>query len=192
MQQPDEAPQPSPQPSPPPPPGFGPPPPPYAPPAQPNTPPPGQPYAPPPAPPGQPYAPPPAPPGQPYAQPPQAYGAPPPNPYAAPYPAAPAAPPGQPTVPQGPEFLAVDLHNSIVVDASGVSFEDHGASVDFPWPEVRSVHYKPSTNNKGLVMGVAHVDGRFYECVVDAKGRDRLQEWFAQLLPVLQYYRPMG
>ncbi|MEV6587585.1 hypothetical protein [Streptomyces acidicola] len=181
MQQPDEA----PQPSPPPPPGFGPPPPPYAPPAQPYTPPPGQPYAPPPSPPAQPY-------GQPPAQPPQAYGAPPPNPYAAPYPAAPAAPPGQPAAPQGPEFLAVDLHNSIVVDASGVSFEDHGASVDFPWPEVRSVHYKPSTNNKGLVMGVVHVDGRFYECVVDAKGRDRLQEWFAQLLPVLQYYRPMG
>lgn len=86
----------------------------------------------------------------------------------------------------------MDRHNSIVVDASGVSFEDHGASVDFPWPEIRSVHYKPSPNNKALVMGVVHVDGRFYECVVDAKGRDRLQEWFAQLLPVLQYYRPMG
>ncbi|MEW2394544.1 hypothetical protein [Streptomyces sp. NPDC046862] len=165
MQQPDQG----PQPSPPPPPGFGPPPPPYAPPAQ-------------------PYAPPPVP-----AQSPQGYGAPPPpQPYTpSPYPAAPP-PTAQPVAPAGPEFLAVDRHNSIVVDVSGVSFEDHGRSIDFSWPEIRSVHYKPHTDNKGLVMGVVHVDGRFYECVVDAKRHDRLQEWFAHLLAVLQYYRPMG
>ncbi|GGY90986.1 hypothetical protein GCM10010365_06740 [Streptomyces poonensis] len=92
----------------------------------------------------------------------------------------------------GPEFLAVDRHNSIVVDAAGVAFEDHGRGIEFPWPQVRSVHYRPHHDGKGLVMGVVHVDGRFYECVVDAKGRDRTNEWIAQLLPVLQYYRPMG
>ncbi|MPY60406.1 hypothetical protein FNH08_25570 [Streptomyces spongiae] len=88
--------------------------------------------------------------------------------------------------------MAVDRHNSIVVDASGVAFEDHGLSIDFSWPEIRSVHYRPHTNGRALVMGVVHVDGRFYECVADAKRQDRLQEWCAQLLAVLQYYRPMG
>ncbi len=86
----------------------------------------------------------------------------------------------------------MDLHNSVVVDASGISFEDHGLNIDFTWPEVRSVHYRPDHTGKGLVVGVVHVDGRFYECVVDAKRPGRLQEWCGQLLAVLQYYRPMG
>ncbi|GGL76813.1 hypothetical protein GCM10010129_20750 [Streptomyces fumigatiscleroticus] len=86
----------------------------------------------------------------------------------------------------------MDRHNSIVVDASGVCFEDRGRTAEFPWSCVRSVHYRPNSTGKGLVMGVVHVDGRFYECVVDAKRRDRLHEWFTQLIPVLRYYRPMG
>ncbi|GAA3842864.1 hypothetical protein ACFS5L_42725 [Streptomyces phyllanthi] len=149
---------------------------------------------PPPPPPPPPASPPPGfgPPPQPYAVP-QPYAAPQPPAYAAPQPPAyaPYAYPA-PGAPAGPEFLAVDRHNSIVVDASGVSFEDHGLSVEFPWPEIRSVHYRPNSNGKGLVVGVVHVDGHFYECVVDAKRRDRLHEWFTQLIPVLQYYRPMG
>ncbi len=125
-------------------------------------------------------------PAQPYAPPqPQGYAPPPPPQYAAPYPTPPQAP-------TGPEFLAVDRHNSIVVDASGVAFEDHGVGIELPWPEIRSVHYRPTGNGKGLMMGVVHLDGRFYECVVDAKSRDRSNEWAAQLLPVLQFYRPMG
>ncbi len=131
----------------------------------------------------QPTPPPPQPPSAPpgFGPPPQMYG----------QPAQPYAPPPAP-MPAGPEFLAVDRHNSIVVDAAGVAFEDHGRGIEFPWPQVRSVHYRPNNDGKGLVMGVVHVDGRFYECVVDAKGRDRMNEWIAQLLPVLQYYRPLG
>ncbi|MFF7392205.1 hypothetical protein ACFZAE_27650 [Streptomyces scabiei] len=145
--------------------GFGPPPPPYAP---------------PPAPPGPPYAPPPQPYAQvpqPYAQVPQPYGQA-PQPY------------GQPQ--QGPEFLAVDRHNSVVVDVNGVAFEDHGVSVDFSWSEIRSVHYKASGNGKALMVAVIHLDGGFFECSVEARPRERLHQWFPHLAQVLGHYRPMG
>ncbi|KOG32939.1 hypothetical protein, partial [Streptomyces resistomycificus] len=92
----------------------------------------------------------------------------------------------------GPEFMAVDRHNSIVVDASGVAFEVNGYDAEFPWPEVRSVHYKASPSGKALMMAVIHLDGQMYECVVDARPRERLGEWFGQLAAVLGYYRPMG
>ncbi|MFF4587063.1 hypothetical protein [Streptomyces sp. NPDC001388] len=156
------------QPPPPPavPPGFGPPPSPYAP-------------GPPPPPPGPPsYAPGPAP----YAPGPQN-----PSPGQPPY----ASGPPQPAGP-GPEFLAVDKHNSVVVDVSGVAFEMYDITVEFPWPEIRSVHYKASPNGKALMVAVVHLDGRVYECVVNARPREVLQGWFAQLAWVLGYYRPMG
>ncbi|EMF54604.1 MULTISPECIES: hypothetical protein [Streptomyces] len=163
-------------------PGFGPPPPPYAPPAAPP-----QPYAQPP----QPYAQPPQPYGQsaqPYPQPPQPYGQ--PAPPAHPYPY--TQPPAGEAPLQGPEFMAVDRHNSVVVDVGGVAFEDHGVSVDFPWPEIRSVHYKASGNGKALMVAVIHADGTFFECSVEAKPRERLHQWFAHLAQVLGHYRPTG
>ena len=42
------------------------------------------------------------------------------------------------------------------------------------------------------MVAVVHMDGRFYECGVEAKPRTRLQEWFPQLAWVLGHYRPMG
>lgn len=147
-------------------PGFGPPPPQYAP-GQPQSA-PGQPAPPPQPAPGQP-APPQYPPGQaPYAQ----------------------VPP-QPA-PAGPEFLAVDKRNAVVVDASGVAFEISGGNLEFPWPTIRSVHYKASPDGKSLMVAVVGLDGRFFECVVEAKPRTKLQEWFPQLAWVLGHYRPMG
>lgn len=98
--------------------------------------------------------------------------------------------PGAPA--QGPEFLAVDRRNSVVIDINGVAFEDHGIAIDFPWPEIRSVHYKASGNGKALMVAVIHIDGSFYECTVEAKPRERLHQWFGQLAHVLGYYRPMG
>ncbi|MEU3887459.1 hypothetical protein [Streptomyces sp. NPDC029041] len=150
---------------PPPGPGFGPPPPHYA-----------------PAPP--PYA---APRQPPYAQ------APPRQP---PYAHAPQQPsyvqaPPQPAA-GGPDFLAVDKRNAVVVDAAGVAFESSGLSIEFRWPEIRSVHYQASASGKALMVAVVHVDGRFFECVVEAKPRSRLQEWFPQLARVLGHYRPRG
>ncbi|MFE0356665.1 hypothetical protein ACFW2I_24540 [Streptomyces nigra] len=116
----------------------------------------------------------------------------------APPPYAPAQPGYGPVPPQpqqqaaGPEFLAVDKRNAVVVDASGVVFEMYGLSVEFRWPEIRSVHYHASPNGKALMVAVVHQDGRFYECVVEAKPRARLREWFPQLAWVLGHYRPAG
>ncbi|ANS67605.1 hypothetical protein SLINC_5381 [Streptomyces lincolnensis] len=88
--------------------------------------------------------------------------------------------------------MAVDRRNSIVVDAEGVTFEINDISADFPWPEIRSVHYKPGPSGRHLMMAVVHLDGTFYECVVEAKPRTRLTEWLAHLGAVLGHYRPMG
>ncbi|MFF5311486.1 hypothetical protein [Streptomyces massasporeus] len=154
---------------PPPGPGFGPPPPQYA--AAPPQ------YA--PAPP--PYAP---------AQPPYAPPAQPP--YAPAQPSYAQAPQPQQPAAAGPDFLAVDKRNAVVVDASGVAFETSGLTVEFRWPEIRGVHYRASPDGKALMVAVVHMDGRFYECVVEARPRTRLQEWFPQLAWVLGHYRPMG
>ncbi|MEU0217292.1 hypothetical protein ABZ281_20165, partial [Streptomyces sp. NPDC006265] len=89
-------------------------------------------------------------------------------------------------------FLAVDKRNAVVVDASGVAFETSGLTVEFRWPEIRGVHYRASPDGKALMVAVVHMDGRFYECVVEARPRTRLQEWFPQLAWVLGHYRPMG
>ncbi|MFE9439471.1 hypothetical protein ACFYO2_10745 [Streptomyces sp. NPDC006602] len=102
-----------------------------------------------------------------------------------------AGPPPQPAA-TGPEFLAVHRNSSIAVDASGVVFEINGHEAEFPWPEIRSVHYKASPSGKSLMMAVVHLEGTMYECVVDAKPRELLGEWFGQLSAVLGYYRPMG
>ncbi|MFH9708318.1 hypothetical protein ACH4MW_29850 [Streptomyces luteogriseus] len=147
---------------PPPGPGFGPPPPQYT-----------------PAPPA--YAPQP-----PYAQAPQ-------PPYAqAPQPPYAQTPPPPQQAATGPDFLAVDKRNAVVVDASGVAFETSGHTVEFRWPEIHGVHYRASPDGKALMVAVVHMDGRFYECVVEARPRTRLQEWFPQLAWVLGHYRPAG
>ncbi|MFD5270049.1 hypothetical protein [Streptomyces sp. NPDC058335] len=97
-----------------------------------------------------------------------------------------------PSAPDAPEFLAVAKHSSVVVDASGVAFDMYDLVVDFTWPEIRSVHYKASPDGKALMVAVVHVDGRVYEAVVNAKPRELLRGWFAQLAWVLGYYRPAG
>ncbi|MFL5992896.1 MAG: hypothetical protein ACJ736_00990 [Streptomyces sp.] len=126
----------------------------------------------------------------PHGNPPQPYGAPPG--FGPPPPPSAFAPQPPQEAPEGPEFMAVDRHNSVVVDSAGVAFEDHGHSAEFPWHEIRSVHYKAGPNGKTLMVAVIHLDSRFYECVVDARSRDTLGQWFAQLAPVLGYYRPLA
>ncbi|MBB4712914.1 hypothetical protein BJ965_002796 [Streptomyces luteogriseus] len=125
-----------------------------------------------------------------YAPAPPAYA--PQPPYArAPQPPYAQAPPPQQAA-AGPDFLAVDKRNAVVVDASGVAFETSGHTVEFRWPEIRGVHYRASPDGKALMVAVVHMDGGFYECVVEARPRTRLQEWFPQLAWVLGHYRPMG
>ncbi|WP_328342913.1 hypothetical protein [Streptomyces violaceus] len=145
----------------------------------------------------QPPPPPPPPPGPGFGPPPPQYApaqpsyAPPPSPYTPAPPSYAQTPPLQPA-PAGPDFLAVDKRNAVVVDATGVAFEASGRTIEFRWPEIRSVHYRASPDGKALMVSVVHMDGRFYECVVEAKPRTRLQEWFPQLAWVLGHYRPMG
>ncbi|MFJ9719037.1 hypothetical protein ACIRPQ_24405 [Streptomyces sp. NPDC101213] len=126
--------------------------------------------------------PPPVPPG---------FGPPPPQ-YAPSIPAPAAVPVPVPVPPDAPEFLAMDKHSSVLVDVSGVAFDMYGIVVDFSWPEIRSVHYKARPDGKALMVAVVHVDGRVYEAMVNAKPREVLHGWFAQLAWVLGHYRPMG
>ncbi|MFC3575917.1 hypothetical protein ACFOZ0_22055 [Streptomyces yaanensis] len=138
--------------------------------------------------PGYGHQPPPAgPPG--FGPPPPAYAPHVPN---APHPSYPARTPPAPQAPFGPDFLAADRHNSVVVDAQGVFFEMRGLTAEFPWHVVRSAHYRPSPDGKALMVAVVHVDGRVFECVVLAKRGGSLQEWLGQLAAVLGHYRPMG
>ncbi|GAA1166621.1 hypothetical protein GCM10009654_24400 [Streptomyces hebeiensis] len=169
----------------------------YAPPQSPpsHAPPGAAPYG-PPAPHASPYGPPP-----PHAAP---YGAPPygpPAPYAQPYPVHPQGPgqppypqgPGQPFAaqpaavqpPAGPDFLAADRRSAVVVDAAGVSFESNGHTLDFPWHDIATVHYKAGSPGHVLMVAVVLPDGRFFECAVIARNRGKLQQWFADLAPVL-------
>ncbi|MFF1420133.1 hypothetical protein [Streptomyces sp. NPDC058280] len=147
----------------------------------------------------------PAPPPQPgFGPPPAAYAPQQPHPgYAAPQPhpayAAPQqqsypgyGPPqpqyGAPQPPAGPDFLATDRRNAVVVDAAGVSFEANGATADFAWHQIHTVHHKAGNHGYALMVAVVLPDGRFYECVVNARSRSKLQQWLAQLGPVLAMY----
>ncbi|MFF9275393.1 hypothetical protein [Streptomyces griseosporeus] len=78
------------------------------------------------------------------------------------------SPTAAPADPQGPEFVAVDTRNAVAAEAEA------------------------SPNGKALMLGVIHLDGHFYEAVVDARPKARLTEWFAQLAWVLHHYRPTG
>ncbi|GAA1527140.1 hypothetical protein GCM10009730_39980 [Streptomyces albidochromogenes] len=131
------------------------------------------------------YQPPPHPPQQQgFGPPPPAFApAPMPAPGAFPAPAAPAAP-----MPAGPDFLAADRRNALVVDAEGVSLESNGATLDFPWRDIATVHYKPGPGGEVLMVAVVLPDGRFYEGVVVARNRAKLHEWFAELGAVLAHY----
>ncbi|WP_405777746.1 hypothetical protein [Streptomyces sp. NBC_00859] len=140
-----------------------------------------------------PYSPPPPAPPPPPAQGaplPQGFG-PPPPPYAGPYTAAPPPVPQQPAGPAsfdgGPDFLAADRHNAVVVDSEGVSFERGGRTADFAWGHIQSVPYT-GRGDTVLMVAVVLTDGRFFECAVDARSRGRLQQWFAELAPVIGYY----
>ncbi|WP_327295601.1 MULTISPECIES: hypothetical protein [unclassified Streptomyces] len=135
-----------------------------------------------------PYPPPPPPPQQPPPQPQQAFGPPPPQMYAPVPPPAQQQPSGSASFAGGPDFLAADRHNAVVVDSEGVSFERGGRTADFAWSHISSVPYKGSYGGTTLMVAVVLGDGMFYECAVNARNSTMLQQWFAELAPVLGYY----
>ncbi|MFD5103573.1 hypothetical protein, partial [Streptomyces albidochromogenes] len=131
--------------------------------------------------------------GHPQYQPPhppqqQGFGPPPPAFAPAPTPAPGAFPAPAAPIPAGPDFLAADRRNAVVVDAEGVSLESNGATLDFPWRDIATVHYKPGPGGEVLMVAVVLPDGRFYEGVAVARNRAKLQEWCAELGAVLAHY----
>lgn len=147
----------------------------------------------------------PVPPQAPYGPPqPGGYGPPPPQPggYGAPQPYPYGQPPqpypyGQPATPQpyggpanaeDPEFIAHDRTNSVVVDASGVALEIQGHTMEFPWAQIRTVHYAPAPYGTVLMVAVAHAGGHLYECRITARRKALLQEWLQEVAPVVHFY----
>ncbi|MFJ6943702.1 hypothetical protein ACISU4_03405 [Streptomyces wuyuanensis] len=133
------------------------------------------------------YGPPPPQPGgygapQPY---PGAYGQPQPYPYGQP---APPQPHGGPANAEDPEFIAHDRTNSVVVDASGVALEIQGHTMEFPWVQIRTVHYAPAPHGTVLMVAVAHVSGLLYECRITARRKAVLQEWLEEVAPVVHFH----
>ncbi|AQU66791.1 hypothetical protein [Streptomyces niveus] len=114
-----------------------------------------------------------------------------PNPYLNP----PPQPPAQPNPyanqyagpPANPEFLAADSRSGIVVDETGVTFDFEGQSAEFPWSDIQSVHSKPGSGHR-LMVAVVLPGGKFYECVVKARNRVTLEQWFRDLGYVLHVY----
>ncbi|OKK06214.1 hypothetical protein AMK26_09155 [Streptomyces sp. CB03234] len=125
----------------------------------------------------------------PYGASPAPYGGPAPAPasYPAPYPASYPAPYTLPLA-DGPEFVAHDRRNSVIVDPSGVSLEVNGHTMDFPWAGVSTVHFAPAPYGHVLMVSVTHPSGMLYECRIDAKRKAQLHQWLAELGPVLHHY----
>ncbi|MFF3496158.1 hypothetical protein ACFYWS_32970 [Streptomyces sp. NPDC002795] len=112
---------------------------------------------------------------------------PPPHPPAAPPP--PAHPPQfapAPPGPTGPEFVAADKHNGVVVDADGLHFEQGPHAIDLPWPHVRTANFQPMPS--GVFITAAMSDGAVYTCQVQARRKAEASEWCGRLGAVLQYY----
>ncbi|MFD5894338.1 hypothetical protein [Streptomyces sp. NPDC060366] len=116
---------------------------------------------------------------------------PPPHPQQNPYLNPPPQPQAQPNHYAGPhanpEFLAADSTSGIVVDETGVTFDFEGQSAEFPWSDIQSVHSKPGGGHR-LMVAVVLPGGKFYECVVKARNRVTLEQWFRDLGHVLHVY----
>ncbi|MFF3287946.1 hypothetical protein [Streptomyces sp. NPDC003023] len=109
---------------------------------------------------------------------------------AAPYPPAGTYPAGvsaYPVAPEMPEFVAADAHHAVLVDATGVSFDQRDVVTDFLWQDVQAVHH--TVRGLCLLVGVTHRNGMFYECRVGGSRQKRLREWSRQLAQVLGHYR---
>lgn len=88
----------------------------------------------------------------------------------------------------GPEFIAHDKKNSVIVDLQGVALEVEGHVMEFPWPDIATVHFAPAPWGTVLMVAVVHRSGMTYECRVQAKKQALLHQWLAELGPVLHCY----
>ncbi|MFJ4717197.1 hypothetical protein [Streptomyces sp. NPDC088785] len=116
----------------------------------------------------------------------------PPPPSVPPPPAHPPAFPPPPSVPPaapagtGPEFIAADERNGLVVDGDGVHFEQGPHAIDLPWARLRTVRFQPAPD--GLYVTAVLTDGPVYECRVRARRRSLATQWGTDLAAVLHHY----
>ncbi|WP_143041350.1 hypothetical protein [Streptomyces indicus] len=90
-------------------------------------------------------------------------------------------------VPAGPEFVAFDKNNALVIDPEGVSFDIGGQVADFPWQQLTQLHY--TAQGVYLRVGITHAAGWFQECVIHAKKQQKLIQWLTELGPVAAHYQ---
>ncbi|MCQ4206722.1 hypothetical protein [Streptomyces longispororuber] len=86
----------------------------------------------------------------------------------------------------GPEFVAADQYNGLVVDADGVHLEQGPHAIDLPWARLRTVQFQPL--DAGVSVTAVTVDGPVYTCAVRARRRSQARTWCAELPPVLAHY----
>ncbi|WP_338700803.1 hypothetical protein V2W30_27905 [Streptomyces sp. Q6] len=106
--------------------------------------------------------------------------------FGAPPPAFQPAPPPPPPVVPGPEFVAADEYNGLVVDSEGAHFEQGPHAIDLPWSRLRTVHFQPLPS--GLSVTAVTHDGPVFACQVRARRRSQVATWSAELGAVLQHY----
>ncbi|WP_420035660.1 hypothetical protein ACN2WE_28235 [Streptomyces sp. cg28] len=103
------------------------------------------------------------------------------------FPPPPSVPPAAgPGPAPGPEFIAADDHNGLVVDSDGVHFEQGPHGIDLPWAYVRTVRFQPVPD--GLYVTAVMTDGPVYECRVRARRRSLATQWSTDLAGVLHHY----
>ncbi|GAA2323548.1 hypothetical protein OKJ48_17920 [Streptomyces kunmingensis] len=93
---------------------------------------------------------------------------------------------GPPVVAGGPEFVAADEFNGLVVDPEGVHFEMGPHGIELPWSRLRTVQFHPLDG--GLSVSAVTVDGPVYECRVRARRRAQVGRWCTELAGVLHHY----
>ncbi|WP_229897392.1 hypothetical protein [Streptomyces finlayi] len=75
-----------------------------------------------------------------------------------------------------------------MIDASGVSFDADGNTAEFGWGELLTVQFKPSPVGRRLMVAAVLPDGRFFECVVNARKAAVLQQWLGEIGYVVGHY----
>lgn len=91
----------------------------------------------------------------------------------------------------GPDFLAMDRRNAVVLDSEGMSLGSDGSTVTFPWPAI-DVAWCEQGPGRGhvLVVALALHDGTVHSCEVTTRDPAELAAWIGQFNATLAYWSP--
>jgi serine/threonine protein kinase len=91
----------------------------------------------------------------------------------------------------GPEFLAMDRRNAVVLDGQGMSIGADGSTVSFPWPAI-DVAWCEKAPGRGHVLAVALAlhDGTVHSCEVTTRDPAELAAWISQFNATLEFWSP--